>query len=228
MRTPHNALVLVGSPKGGASTSASIGDHLLAHLAEHGVEGRQVRIVKALKTEEGTRALLADVAAADLVVLSFPLYVDSLPAPVTRALELIAAARTAAPGSEAGDPASFVAVVQCGFAESEHNDVALEICRNFSNAAGLAWAGGLAMGEGAMIGGQPLEKVGGRVRSAVAALDLAAAGLAAGDAVPDEAVRTMAKPPLPPRMYRLMANMGWRSQRRKSGSDTPIDARPFA
>ena len=227
MRTPHSALVLVGSPKGGASTSSSIGDHLLARLAGHGVAGRRVRIVKALKTEEGTGALLAEVAAADLVILSFPLYVDSLPAPVTRALELVAAARTVAPDSEAGDPASFAAVVQCGFAEPEHNDVALEICRNFADAAGFVWAGGLAMGEGAMIGGQSLDKVGGRVRNAVAALDLAAAALAAGRAVPDEAVRTMAKPPLPPRMYRFMANMGWRSQRRQSESDTPIDARPF-
>ena len=38
-------------------------------------------------------------AAADLVVLSFPLYIDSLPAPVIRALELIAARRA---GSSAG------------------------------------------------------------------------------------------------------------------------------
>jgi NAD(P)H-dependent FMN reductase len=224
MRTPQNALVLVGSPKGGTSTSSAIGDYLLARLAEHGVEGRQVRVIKALRTEEGTQALLADVAAADLVILSFPLYVDSLPAPVTRALELIAAGRA----RDAGEPASFAAVVQCGFAEAEHNAVALEICRNFAAEAGFAWAGGLAMGEGGMIAGQPLEKIRGRVRNAVAALDLAATELAAGRAVPDEAVQLMAKPAFPPRMYRLMANMGWRSQRRKSGSDTPIDARPFA
>ena len=89
--------------------------------------------------------LCALVASADLFVLSFPLYIDSLPAPVIRAFELIAARRAGAP-AEAGGQQAMVVVAQCGFPHAEHNAVALEICEHFAGEAGFEWAGGLALG----------------------------------------------------------------------------------
>jgi len=227
MKTPQRALLLVGSPKPGASASSSLGTYLLEELAKRGLQTETVGLVKALRSEEATEALHSAVAAADLVVLSFPLYVDSLPAPVIRALELIAARRADLP-SAAGDKPAFVAICQCGFPEAEHNEVALEICRNFAPAAGFAWAGGLGMGAGGMTGGRPLREIRGRMRAAVRALDLSAADLAAGRPLPDEAVRLMAKPAFPAFAYRLIANRGWRSDLKKQGATAPLDARPFA
>ena len=180
-----------------------------------------------MRSDEATETLHAAVAAADLVVLSFPLYVDSLPAPVIRALELIAARRADLPAA-AGDPPALVAICQCGFPEAEHNAVALEICRNFAPAAGFAWAGGLGMGAGGMTGARPLHEIRGMMRSAVRALDLSAAELAAGRPLPDEAVRLMAKPAFPAFAYRFIANRQWRSELEKQGATAPLDARPFA
>ena len=37
MRTPESALLLVGSPKPGASSSPSLGTYLQQHLAQNGV-----------------------------------------------------------------------------------------------------------------------------------------------------------------------------------------------
>jgi len=227
MKTPQRALLLVGSPKSGASASSSLGTYLLEELEKRGLQTETVGLVKALRAEEATEALHTAVAAADLVVLSFPLYVDSLPAPVIRALELIAARRADLPAA-AGDKPAFVAICQCGFPEAEHNEVALEMCRNFAPAAGFAWAGGLGMGAGGTTGGRPLREIRGRMRAAVRALDLSAAELAAGRPLPDEAVRLMAKPAIPAFAYRFIANRQWRSEIKKQGATAPLDARPFA
>ena len=136
-------------------------------------------------------------------------------------------ARRAARRSARREPA-FVAICQSGFPEVEHNEVAVEICRNFAADAGFEWAGGLILAAGGMIGGQPLRKLQGMMRSAVKALDLTAEALAAGRPVPDEAVQLMAKPPIPKSGYRFMANWGWRSQFKKRGRGGSLKDRPYA
>jgi hypothetical protein len=229
MKPPQTALLLVGSPKPGESTSESLGAYLFEALEKSGITTQKLHVTKAVRSDESREALLAASASADLIVLSFPLYVDCLPGPAIRALELIAAARAGAPGdAPAGEDApAFLAICQSGFAEADHSAVAIEICRNFAGSAGFAWAGGLVMSEGGMISGAPMSKVAGRMPRVVKALDLTAAALAEGRPAPDEAVELMAKPAFPPIAYRLMANMGWRSMLKKQGKGEPIDARPF-
>ena len=183
-----------------------------------------VNVVKALRSDEATAALRAAVAASDLIVLSFPLYVDSLPAPVTLALEQIAVWNADA----AGHRPAFVAICQSGFPEVEQNEIAIEICRNFAAAAGFQWAGDLILAAGGMVSGQPLRKIKGMMRSAVRALDVTADALADGKPVPDEAVALMAKPAIPKFGYRFMANRGWRSQLKKEAEGARLDARPYA
>ena len=51
---------------------------------------------------------------------------------------------------------TFAALANCGFPEAHHNRTALEICAQFAAAAGMTWAGGLALGAGGAVHGQPL------------------------------------------------------------------------
>ncbi len=133
------------------------------------MKSQTLHVTKAVRSDEAIVELLAAVASADLIVLSFPLYVDSLPGPAIRALELIAARRGAVGGATDAAPGpAFVAICQSGFPEAEHSTVAIEICRNFASSAGLEWAGGLVMPEGGMLGGQPMSKMKDMLRSAVA------------------------------------------------------------
>jgi hypothetical protein len=220
MSAHRKALLLVSSAKPGASTSESLGVYLVAELEKRGVETQTLHVTKAVRSDETREELRAAASAADLIVLSFPLYVDSLPAPAIRALEVLAEPPVG--------PAAFVAICQSGFPEVEHNEVAVEICRNFAQDAGFEWAGGLILAAGGMIGGQPLRKLQGMMRSAVKALDLTAEALAAGRPVPDEAVQLMAKPPIPKFGYRFMANWGWRSQFKKQGKGGSLKDQPFA
>jgi len=220
MSTPRTALVLMGSPKTGNANSASLGSYLAERLVGRGVQAQMLSVARAFRSEEATAALLDAVDAADLVVLASPLYVDSLPSGVIRALELIA-------GRERTRPARFAAVINCGFPEAAHNETALAICRRFAQESGFEWAGGLGLGMGEAIGGRPLKEAGGMVRHVVKALDLAADALAAGLPLPEGAVRLMAKPFLPRWLYILMGNRGWKRRARKHGVSSSLDARPY-
>jgi hypothetical protein len=225
MTSPKTALLLIGSPKpAGESSSESLGTYLLERLAERGIHTETQHVARAMRTEARTQELLHAIDRADLFILAFPLYVDSLPYLAIEALERIAAHRQAQPSPA---PAAFLAIANCGFPEVQHNETALAICEQFAAEAGLRWAGGLALGEGGAISGQPLAKAGGMVRNVVAALDLAAAALAEGEPVPAEAITLMARPFIPTRAYMLMGDVGWLAQARRNRVLTRLRARPF-
>ena len=227
--TRSKALLLIGSPKPGSGASRALGEHLLGLLAEMGMGTETVSLTKALRSAAATDALCAAVDDADIVVLSFPLYVDSLPGVTTQALEVIARHRAATSGDRRGNATpAFVAICQSGFPEQSQNLVALQICRNFARAAGFKWAGGLPMGAGGLANGGSLTELGGRVRNQVRALELTAAALCEGGQVPDEAVRSIGKMPIPKFVYRMTGEMGMMKQAKTAGVRAQIAARPFA
>ena len=63
----------------------------MEQLATRGVEIETIQVYTALNNTERMHCLLEKLDAADLTVLAFPLYVDSLPAPVIDLLERISA-----------------------------------------------------------------------------------------------------------------------------------------
>jgi hypothetical protein len=147
-------------------------------------------------------------------MLAFPLYVDSLPAPVVATLERIAARRN----GKCVDGGRFAALVNCGFPEAAHNRTALAICQTFARQAGFGWAGALALGAGeGLVHGAPLAQAGGPAIPIRKALDLAAAALAQGEAIPQSAVDLLAKPIIPGWAYRVMGIFGWRQQAKQYG-----------
>jgi hypothetical protein len=223
MNTPTKVLSLVGSPKA-RSTSASLGDHLVGLLRQRGLSADSLHITAVLRTADGTRTLLSAADGADIIVLVFPLYVDSLPSPLVRALELLAGHRS---GMVRPPRQKLLAISNCGFPEARHNDTALAQCRIFCRDAGIEWIGGLGLGGGGMIGGLPLAKRGRAVRSVLASLELAANALATDTALPQEAVSLMARPLVPVWLYLLVGHSGWRRQARKFGALKKIDDRPY-
>ena len=192
------ALLIVGSPKTkSSSTSSVLGGFLLQGLKARGWEIESMILRASLNRPEGEGELLSSVERAGLILLVFPLYVDSLPYLVTRALAVIAAHRRAYPNPSLK---RLVAIVNSGFPETHQNAVALAICREFTAQSGFAWAGGLALGGGGMIGGQPLtgaKRSRPPIKHVISALEMTAAALAEGQPVPAEAVKMVAKNPIP-------------------------------
>jgi len=225
MTSSKRALLLVGSAKPvGQSTSESLGNYLLVQLTAQGFTAEKLHLHRALRSAPRRQALLTAVAQADLLVLAFPLYVDSLPYLVTSALELIATERQS---HHHPNPLHLVALVNCGFPEARQNETALAICHEFARQTQMHWAGGLALGQGGSIAGQPLTAVGGMVRHVRQALDLTAAALTQGQPVPAEAVALAAKPLMPTFFYTMMGNLGWHLQARQQGTWGQLRAQPF-
>ncbi len=219
----RRAVLLVGSPRCKTSTSASLGGYVLAQLESHGVQTEIIHLYTTLNRSDRLGAMLDSVDGADLMVLAFPLYVDSLPAPVVEALERIAAHRAGARTS-----ARFAAITNCGFPEAAHCETALATCAAFAEQAGFAWTGGLALGGGeGLVHGTPLDQLGQRAASIRKALEIAADALAAGTAIPPDAVALLARPMIPAWLYRLIGGFGWTRQARRYGAQHHLKARPY-
>jgi len=218
-----NVLILIGSPKGRKSASCKLGLKLAEGLREHGAAVSEELVHNGLRSEEGTTRLLEAVDTSDLVVLAFPLYVDSLPAPLTHLLELIADRR--ARFAPAGMPRLAV-IVQCGFPESHQCDTAVGTCRLFADRTGMRWAGALAMGMGGSLG-EDFKNLPGGGRNVLDALNMASESLAKGSDIPEQATTLFAKPLMPRWMYTVTGNLGWRMQLRKNKARRPLTHRPY-
>jgi multimeric flavodoxin WrbA len=220
----RRALLLVGSPKTRKSTSNSLGSYLFEGLSERAIQTETIYLHTVLRSPAKMQALLEAVDAADLVTLAFPLYVDSLPAPVVEALERIAAHR------QERDPSHrqlFAAVANCGFPEAYQCDTALAICMTFARQAGFEWAGALALGGGQMLNGTPLVEAGGMAIRIRKSLEDAAEGLAQGMTIPKAAQDMMATPVIPHWAYRLTGGLGWIRTAKGYGALMSLRRRPY-
>ena len=213
MTETKSTLLLVGSPRGETSTSASLGTYLLKLLEESGFDTAKGFIHRLVNRNEKIEELLSLVNNADLIILSFPLYVDSLPAPVIKAMELIRDNRN----EKQKQNQDFIAISNCGFPESSQIEVALEICKNFAEEVNFNWRGGLALGGGGAVNGRSLEERGGMLRNVIKGLEITAEHLRKGEDVPNEAIALVSKSIIPSGMYKMMGNLGWRIQARRYG-----------
>lgn len=194
MNNQQRALLLVGSPRKSRSTSESLGAYLLYQFQKKGLPTETIHIYQTLKTDESQDNLLTAVDSYDIVILACPLYADSPPALVIRALELITKHRKT---KKQGTKQQLLAISNCGFPEAQHNDISLAIYRRFATESGFEWVGGLALGMGEAISGRPLVKMGSLVKNARRSLELTADALAASQPIPQDAVTLMAKPFMP-------------------------------
>jgi len=221
---PRRAVLLVGSPRTKKSSSQSLGGYLFDELAKRGVRTETFYTHTSLNSAERMQVLLSAVDVADLVLLAFPLYVDSLPAPTIAVLERIAAARL----GRAASGQRFAALANCGFPEAAHCSTALAICAAFARQAGFEWAGSLALGAGeGLVHGAPLAEAGGPAALFRQALDRSADALAQGQPIPQQAVDLLAKPVLAPWLYRAMGAYGWRQQAREYGAQNRLRRQPY-
>ncbi len=197
---------------------------MISRLKELGLSSEKAYIHGLVNREEKQKELCSKVENADLIILAFPLYVDSLPAPDIKAMELIAEFRQT---SKSSKKQGFIAIVNSGFPEALQNNTALEICRIFARDVGFEWKGGLALGAGEAIRGRPLEERGGMVRNVKKGFDIAAKALAEGEKIPQEAIDLVAKPLMPKSMYKMVGNLSWKIKAKKFGARKKLMERPY-
>jgi hypothetical protein len=219
----RRVLVLIGSPHGARSTSRALGAYLLGRLAAREFPGTELALAELQRSGERVGVLPAAVEAASLVILATPLYWDSLPWLATAALEEIAGAPPCQDGGR-----QFAAIINSGFPETRQSAVALEISAAFAREVRFEWLGGLVVPCGGAIDGRPLEALGGMTRRLREALDRAAAALAEGAPITEEAVRLAGRSFLPGWAYPPMGEVMWRLQARKNGALFQLRRRPYS
>jgi hypothetical protein len=219
----RRATLLVGSPKTRRSTSNSLGGYLFEQLQERSVQTETIYPHTVLRSPRRRQAMLEVVENSDLVMLAFPIYVDTLPAPVIETLQSIAEHRR----SKNPRRQLFAAIANCGFPEAYQCDSALAVCENFALQAGFEWAGGLAMGGGEAVNGASLVDGGGKTIRMRQSLELAAEALAQGQAVPPAAREGLATPLIPHWLYRLTGWLRWNRWAESYGAKKMLKHRPY-
>lgn len=201
-----------GSPKPAESLSGKLIEKLEGFL---GAKIDTYHAAKLIRKEDAAGEI-AGILKADVLLIVFPLYVDSLPAPLIRLLTLI---EQAAKASEVPLPMVY-AVCNCGFYEAGHNALALRMVRAFARRAGLRYGYGLGIGCGGVLA--HMEK--GPAKNVYAALY--ALGSSACGRSPKEGEDVLLAPKIPRFLYRLGGNFGWRQLAKKNGVWKRMKMRP--
>ena len=191
-----------------------IGQYILERLADAGWNTEKECIYQVIKDETPMKETFEKIDNSDLIILSFPLYIDSLPSQTIRFMELVIGR-----GEGVKKGQRFMAVCQSGFPESHHSDDALRICSIFARDAGYRWVGALAVGGGGAIGGRDLNEGGGMLRNLRSALEITAHAIDQGMDVPSEARELTNKGIAPPWMYNWIVNRRWKKEARRNGVD---------
>lgn len=223
MKPVRKALILVGSVRP-RSNSAGLAKGLGDLLTAKGVDVESMRLIPDNLAGDKWQTLSSAWERADLIVLSFPLYVDSLPSYVIRGLEQLAARFS--PQENSGK--SFAVICNCGFPEAEQTAIALSICQMFAEQAGLNWLGGLPQSGGEALGGKTPQELGGMMRNTTQAYGLASPALAAGEPLPPAAVTLSSKPILPAWIMRIIGSRRFRQSAKENGVLGQIRKTPYA
>jgi multimeric flavodoxin WrbA len=205
-----------------------IGKFLVDKLEEKSLVSEEAFATRLVNTREGTERLLKSVDNADIIVLATPMYVDSLPSPTIKAMELIHEHRKAMFPTKSQ---MLVAIINSGFPEKEQIDIALKIIQNFAQDSNFKWGGGIRVGWGMALNSEPLNEKKGMTRKLTAGLSLASVNLSEGHPMSEEAKDLAStlfiSPFLAKSMTRLFGNRGWNKQAKDNNAQTNMYDRPY-
>ena len=222
--------LLIGSPTGNNSASASLGTYLLSKLEKYDMQTETLHLHSEIATEAKEIMFLDKIEEADLIILAAPLYVDTLPAKVIKALTLIADKRKKLyiDDIKSAKNQSFAAVVNCGFPEAEQNKTALKVYQEFAREAKLKDLGGISVGMGGAVSGKSLAEMGGMANDLIEGLDRAVDNLIRNKNISDAALDKTSKPLISQKwLYTLVGNFNWRFQAFKNGVYRKINDQPY-
>lgn len=217
-------LLMIGSPRKDKSTSYSIGKYLLDNLMKCDYTNKTVYVYDCINNEKYSEEMYQLFNDSDLIIFSYPLYVDSIPAPCIKVLEYITEKRQ---DMKCQTKKAFLAIGNCGFYEKEQIQNSLNVCKFFAKENNLNWYGGISIGGGPQIGGKDLKKLGGMTKKLREGLDIVADSIAYKRPIPMEEVNKLTSPPEGKNIYFLMANLGFKLQAKRNGLLKNINDTPY-
>ena len=215
-------VIINGSPKGKNSASNMFIDKIKEFL------DKEPRIYQANKLLEGENDFkeLSTILNADVLLFVFPLYVDSLPAPLIKVLNMIEKEASKMNGKFP----TVYAISNCGFYEAEQNRLALDIVKNFSYALGMSWMYGIGIGNGGYVASRSknISKKGSASNVYYALCELGEAMKSHDKTIKSNHVKqnVFVTPKMSRFVYKLSGNLGWYLMAMKHSSLTSLKAKP--
>jgi len=206
--------VINGSPKMSGGISGLITNQMERHL---NVSFDVYHAIKLIKQIESQTEELAKILDCEVLLIIFPLYVDSLPAPLINLL-----GRIEKFSSDVSLKPHVYAIVNCGFFEAKQNALALEMIRSFSLRAKLPWGYGIGIGGGGM-----LSSMGDNwSKGPASGIDKALNDMAISINSKESKQNLFVKPKFPRILYMIAADLGMRRLAKKNGVKN-IRAKPY-
>lgn len=147
-----------------------------------------------------------DLFDCDVLVLSFPLYVDGVPSHLLEWLQQVEKK-----AKKQDKKITVYAIVNCGFYEAKQNHLALRIIEKWCEKSGFGWGQGLQVGAGGMVmvapaGKGPSKNLG----KAIEKFCLNICNKKTGETL-------LVHPNFPRKLYITAAHFGWKKQGKKNG-----------
>ncbi|MGE5230015.1 MAG: NAD(P)H-dependent oxidoreductase [Deltaproteobacteria bacterium] len=216
-------LVIEGSRRPKSNTGAIARD-LATRIAAAGRAAEVWRVPRWSAGSAASDEALARLAAADVVVLIAPSYLDELPAVTQRLLEDVWERRA----ELRGRAPLFYGIAHSGFPEPIQRRAELRSMRFLAEQMSWIWMGGVGFGGTSPIDGRPLEQAGMFSKQLRNVLPLVAADIAAGRPFSPETVRRSAKSPFPLPRTVLIASINARTRKAARQKRLDLEARAYA
>lgn len=215
-----NILILSCSPRSSGSCAA-IANFLAGRLSAY-PHASVLNLSLSAKQDEAI--LLEKLSDADILVLTVPVYENSVPGPLMR---LFGQLSEIIPHLPRRTRQLFV-ITTSGFCELSANRCTLETCRLFARQAGFEWLGGISAIPGPMIEEKALDAKKGICKKLAAVLTLAVESLAQQTPMSGEIYRLLSTPLISRRIYRLGAYFIFKRSVKELGKEnfyaTPLSA----
>lgn len=222
MNAQKQVVIISASPKPpGKAASDRLAEMAADALRDGEIDVRVINAREAL-TKQTTDEAFAAMAAADAMIVVFPLYIFCLPGMTMRFLQRYGEYAAKLPVRK---QAAVYSVVNCGFPEPEINEEASRVIGRFAAAVGARYGFGILIGGGGMVAMSvsPVKKMMAKYREALSRIR---AEIKAGTCKPAESVCLRIH--FPRSLYFFMGNMGWKSWIRKNGGKAKdLYARPY-
>lgn len=182
----RNVLIISCSPRAKRGSSNAIAEYLLDQLKLNGNSTDKIILCQEIKEES---RIVEYLDKADVIVLTLPIYENSVPGLVVQLFEVIYQFRNKLSGREK----QIFVITNSGFAEVSANQSAIEVCRLFADEMGFDWLGGIAVAPGTLFTEDNLYKSKRIYKKLIMSLDMITESLSNNRKIPEAAFALVSK-----------------------------------